>query len=350
MAAVVRGLVSKKKLRYTEDGFDLDLTYINDQIIAMGFPSSGAEARYRNPMPEVQRLLNGKHAGHYKVYNLCSERSYPPESFERCDVSNFNFHDHNPPPLEMVARFCEDVHAFLTADPKNVVAIHCKAGKGRTGMVISAYLVHTRKYTAEEALQFFGDRRTSNGKGVTIPSQMRYVHYYEQMLLHGPERFPTKKYKVMHIRLISVPNFDVGGGCDPYFVVRNQAKQKLYNYKEQVKKVAKFKSKQDYVDLPLDELPKSCVVEGDVDFIFFDHDQMSAPDKMFHFWFNTGFIHHNYLCFHKEVVDTACKDKKCSSFKSHFAVELFFQETTEDVTTAERIDEDVPLSDTDEDA
>lgn len=30
-----------------------------------------------------------------------------------------------------------------------------------------------------------------------------------------------------------------GGGCDPYFFVRNQRKQKLYDYKEQVKKVRK---------------------------------------------------------------------------------------------------------------
>lgn len=76
-------------------------------------------------------------------------------------------------------------------------------------MVISAYLVHAGMHTAEEALAFFGRERTSNGKGVTIPSQMRYVHYYEQIRLHGVARFPEKRYEVKHIRLISVPNFDV---------------------------------------------------------------------------------------------------------------------------------------------
>jgi hypothetical protein len=39
----MRNLVSKEKRRHKEGQYDLDLTYINDKIIAMGFPSSGSE-------------------------------------------------------------------------------------------------------------------------------------------------------------------------------------------------------------------------------------------------------------------------------------------------------------------
>jgi hypothetical protein len=63
MASMVRSMVSKKKKRFDKDGFDLDLTYITDRIIAMGFPSTGSEASYRNPVGEVQRFFNTYHKG-----------------------------------------------------------------------------------------------------------------------------------------------------------------------------------------------------------------------------------------------------------------------------------------------
>ncbi|KAM4815251.1 phosphatidylinositol 3,4,5-trisphosphate 3-phosphatase TPTE2-like [Thomomys bottae] len=47
---LIRRLVSGNKRRYAKDGFDLDLTYITDRLVAMSFPSSGIHTFYRNPM------------------------------------------------------------------------------------------------------------------------------------------------------------------------------------------------------------------------------------------------------------------------------------------------------------
>lgn len=45
--------------RFRRDGFDLDLTYITPRIIAMGLPSFGVEASYRNQGTEVRRATPG---------------------------------------------------------------------------------------------------------------------------------------------------------------------------------------------------------------------------------------------------------------------------------------------------
>lgn len=125
---IIRNKVSKKKRRFKEDGFDLDLSYITPRIIAMGYPSSGAEALYRNPLSEVQRFFEERHSGHYKVYNLCKEREY---NILHCFplTARFPMVDHNVCPLTRIERFCESAMRYLAEHEDNVVAVHCKAGK-----------------------------------------------------------------------------------------------------------------------------------------------------------------------------------------------------------------------------
>lgn len=75
---------------------------------------------------------------------------------------------------------------------------HFLSGKGRTGLMISCFLIQSGiKATAKDALDFFGARRTHDGKGVTIPSQIRYVGYFE---LYKTRSF----YTVREIDLVEV--------------------------------------------------------------------------------------------------------------------------------------------------
>jgi phosphatidylinositol-3,4,5-trisphosphate 3-phosphatase/dual-specificity protein phosphatase PTEN len=208
MLAWVRGQVSKKKKRLKDGHFDLDLSYITDHIIAMGYPAQGFEALYRNDFSEVREFLDERHGENYIVYNLCSERSYDADAFP-CEVCAYPFDDHNPPAFDMIRQFCNHASAYLAESDQHVVAVHCKAGKGRTGVMICALLLHMHQFpNAEAALEFYGDKRTKNKKGVTIPSQRRYILYYQQYLDSHPdltEEFHPRPYHVTEVRFEGLP-------------------------------------------------------------------------------------------------------------------------------------------------
>ena len=46
----------------------------------------------------------------------------------------------------MAAVTVQDMDAWLLKDPRNVCAVHCKAGKGRTGTVICAYFAYASQF------------------------------------------------------------------------------------------------------------------------------------------------------------------------------------------------------------
>ena len=189
-ANIFKRLVSKKKRRLQTPNFDLDMAYITERVIGMGFPATGCETLYRNSLSDLKLFLDRFH-GEYKIYNLCIEkkRIYPKNLWTDTKVGLFPFNDHAPCPIKLILDFCIDICLYLTINPKGVAAIHCKAGKGRTGVMIVCYLLFSGLcQTADDALAHYAKQRTLNGKGVTIPSQIRYIKYFETFLSANYER------------------------------------------------------------------------------------------------------------------------------------------------------------------
>ena len=67
-------------------------------------------------------------------------------------------------------------------------------------MMVCCYLVHSEvSPTALSAMELFATKRTYDGEGVTIPSQRRYVCYYELVKKQGYPQFPTIKLESIQI-------------------------------------------------------------------------------------------------------------------------------------------------------
>jgi len=336
MGDQIRHLVSKKKKRFIEDGFDLDLAYIKPNIIAMGFPSEGTEGMYRNHLDDVLRFLEQRHKDRYKIYNLCSEKKYDPAKFGY-RVSHYGFDDHNAPPFELIQPCCADMGKWLDAHQDNIAIVHCKAGKGRTGVMISAYLLYKKYFNgnAIEAMNFYADARTHNSKGVTIPSQRRYITYFGYYTRNNFEYIP-KTILLNSVTFIGVPTFN-SGTCSPSLVIF-QTKVMLYKSKS-------MEVQKNQEEIPMEIGPNSIPICGDVRIDVF-HKDLFKKERMLVFWFNTYFLERGVTFSHpdgggikqmgldvngdkvidytieKSYLDKANKDKKHKLFPDTFAVRL----------------------------
>jgi hypothetical protein len=164
----IRTIVSQNKRRFKKHGFDLDLTYITSRVIAMSAPAFGGHSVFRNDIHVVARFFLSRHYGHFFIFNLC-------DTYFSSDgvMGNYNsdllcahvhripFEDHGPPLLVEMIHMCAQATRWCGQDLDNVIAVHCKGGKGRTGVMIAAFLLWTgHRRTAMDALELFSCRRT----------------------------------------------------------------------------------------------------------------------------------------------------------------------------------------------
>ena len=322
-AGGLKSLVSKSKTRFCYDGFDLDLTYITPRIIAMGYPSTSFEGIYRNNMEDVKRFFATRHKDSYKVYNLCGEKTYPKDTFYK--QSYYPFPDHEAPPLNLLLPFCQDAKAFLDEDEKNVVAIHCKAGKGRTGTFVCALMLYLNIFKMpEEALAYYGIMRVGSGKGVTIPSQIRYVNYFSEIISKKIDINANPKTIIIRkIKLSNSPGFSrIGWSSSLTFDIDN-GENNSYKYYDYIKKRETFNLSMGEITFYLGV--KGFEVTGDVRFTFYNVGMIGSRDKIFKFWVHTQFLpDDNKFCLTKNEIDKAVKDTTNKNFKEDFKVEVYF--------------------------
>jgi len=255
-------------------------------------------------------------------------------------VARYPFDDHNPCEFNVIEPFCVDVSALLSGGPKQsktcqLAAIHCKAGKGRTGFLIACYLQYCGLFdNAEEALRFYAYKRTSDARGVTIPSQLRYVYYWEKYLSlkKGGKSLPARNPMILvTIRIYGLPpKFK-----NPWFTITSEDG----SYTSKGKIEAQRRPAEDYVFFTGTGSTGIAALDNDVKMAFYYEKFSGGKKVLFQLWFNTRFVTEDNivtgnededtrflrLSFLKWQLDKACKDHKNKHYSDSFRLELLFK-------------------------
>lgn len=118
---------------------------------------------------------------HFKTRNVglvvrLNSPLYPPQYFTALDIQHVDmiFDDGTCPELKVVRDFINMVHEIITID-KRKIAVHCKAGLGRTGCLIGGYLIYRYGFTANEVIAFMRFMRP----GMVVGPQQHWLHMYQ---------------------------------------------------------------------------------------------------------------------------------------------------------------------------
>ena len=315
-ASFIRSLVSQKKIRFCYDGFDLDLTYITKNIIAMSFPSTSIESIYRNKLEDVKKFFNTRHPKHYKIYNLCLERRYPKGTFYMQGYVPMK--DHEPPRFNALMPFCKDAKKFLEEDKENIIACHCLGGKGRTGTVICCLFLYLGTFdTADKALRYFGLMRVGMERGVSQPSQLRYIYYFEKVIQNKiPTPLIYNSVIVKKITFNSIP-FILKLTNPPILTIENN--DNTTNYVEPPKVVD---ISQGVKGLEFNLTDNKVSVSGDFLITFYSR-KLFSKEQMFHAWVNTFFLEkEGKLEIEKNYLDKACEDIRDKIYPHDFKIKI----------------------------
>jgi len=98
---------------------------------------------------------------------------YPAEYFTSLGITHMDmiFDDGTCPPLNLVRKFVNIAHQTITIHNKNI-AVHCKAGLGRTGCLIGAYLIYRYGFSANEVIAYMRFMRP----GMVVGPQQHWLH------------------------------------------------------------------------------------------------------------------------------------------------------------------------------
>uniref|UniRef100_A0AAX7SQR0 Tensin 1 n=1 Tax=Astatotilapia calliptera TaxID=8154 RepID=A0AAX7SQR0_ASTCA len=297
-----------------EESYEVDLVYITERIISVSFPAGAEEQSYNTNLKEVATMLRSKHGEHYLVLNLSEGQSDLTKLNHK--VLEFGWPDHHAPALDKICSMCKAIDMWLNGDTRNVVVLHNKGNRGRTGVVVAAYMHYSNiSASADQALDRFAMRRFYEDKALPVgqPSQRRYVRYFNG-LLSGHIKINNKPLFLHHVIMHGIPNFESKGGCRPFL--------KIYQAMQPVYTSGIYNVQGDSNTSICITIEPGLLLKGDI-LLKCYHKRYRSPtrDVVFRVQFHTCAIHDLGVVFGKSELDETFKDER---FPEYGKVEFVF--------------------------
>ncbi|KAL7385695.1 hypothetical protein ABVT39_026616 [Epinephelus coioides] len=205
---------------------------------------------------------------------------------------------------------------WLSADSHNVVVIHNKGNRGRTGVVVAAYMHYSNiSASADQALDRFAMKRFYEDKVLPVgqPSQKRYVEYFSG-LLSGHIKINNKPLFLHHVIMHGIPNFESKGGCRPFL--------KIYQAMQPVYTSGIYNVQGDSQTSICITIEPGLLLKGDI-LLKCYHKRYRSPcrDVIFRVQFHTCAVHDLGIVFGKDELDETFKDDR---FPEYGKVEFIF--------------------------
>ncbi|XP_016299892.1 tensin-1 isoform X1 [Sinocyclocheilus anshuiensis] len=297
-----------------EENYEVDLVYITERIISVSFPSNVEEPSYSANIKEVATMLRSKHGDNYLLFNL-SEKRYDISKLNP-KVLDFGWPDHHAPALDKICSICKAMDTWMNADSHNVVVLHNKGNRGRTGVVVAAYMHYSNiSASADQALDRFAMKRFYEDKVLPVgqPSQRRYVQYFSG-LLSGRIKINNKPLFLHHVIMHGIPNFESKGGCRPFL--------KIYQAMQPVYTSGIYNVQGDSQTSICITIEPGLLLKGDI-LLKCYHKRFRSPsrDVIFRVQFHTCAVHDLGIVFGKDELDETFKDDR---FPEYGKVEFVF--------------------------
>uniref|UniRef100_A0A060THY7 Tyrosine-protein phosphatase CDC14 n=1 Tax=Blastobotrys adeninivorans TaxID=409370 RepID=A0A060THY7_BLAAD len=172
-----------------------DFNEIPPHFVAFASPQ---QRDYNAPLNyPFQQVLDYFEANDVNLVVRLNSELYNKQEFENRGIRHMDliFEDGTCPSMLFVQAFIGAVECVVAR--KGKVAVHCKAGLGRTGCLIGAYLIYTYGFTAQEAIGYMRFLRP----GMVVGPQQHWLY------LHQNE-FREWRYTMT---LSKVPDESLGG-------------------------------------------------------------------------------------------------------------------------------------------